>query len=144
MVYYLKKNNLLIKKYLSLKYIKILHKQFQENRHLYVLSIFMYIPIKMMNKIKKEYFMNIYSMMKMVNYHKLLSVLCYPPIEYLLFPKIIQIFKKYMNHFNKKPKIYDNLISPFFNRINEFDFLNKKDLIILCFNKGIKMLANYT
>ena len=34
-----------------------------------------------------------------------------------------------MNHFNEKPKIYDNLISSFVDRINEFDFLNKKDLI---------------
>ena len=80
----------------------------------------------------------------MVNYHKLLLILCYPLIEYLLFPKLIQIIKKYMNNFNEKPKIYDNLISSFVDRINEFDFLNKKDLIILCFNKGIKMLANYT
>ena len=49
-----------------------------------------------------------------------------------------------MNNFNEKTKIYDNLISSFVDRINEFDFLNKKDLIILCFNKGIKMLSNYT
>ena len=80
----------------------------------------------------------------MVNYHKLLLILYCPLIEFLLFPKLIQIIKKYMNNFNEKTKIYDNLISSFVDRINEFDFLNKKDLIILCFNKGIKMLANYT
>ena len=143
---YLKRNKLLIKSYFSLNCIKMLHKQFQESRLLYGMSVFMDIPlvIKLLNKIKKKYFVNIYNLMVTVNYNKLLLTLHCSPIEYVLFPRLVEIIKKYTRHFNEKPRLYDDLIRAFDKRIDDFDYLKKQELVDVCFNQGMIQLARFT
>ena len=68
----------------------------------------------------------------------------FPPIQYVLFLRFIQVIKQYTIYFQEKINIYDDLIDSFIDRIGDFDFLNKKDLTELTILlKGIKCYSNH-
>ena len=64
-------------------------------------------------------------MMFQVNYNRLLLNLHCPPIEYVLFPRLVQVIKKYRRHFNEKPKLYDDLIGTLIELMNLIIYIKK-------------------
>ena len=68
-------------------------------------------------------------MIRIVNKHKLMLTLNFPPIEYVLYTILILVIKKNKLHSKEKENIYDNLIESFIDRVGDFYFLNKKDLV---------------
>jgi hypothetical protein len=142
---YIKKNDFLIKDYFSIKSLKILHQHFQESRLLYGMSIFMDIPviIKIINKLKMRYFIKILGFHKTINNLKLLLMLCNPTMEFLLFPRLIEVIRKYVKHFNKTPSIHNELIGCYIDRIGDINDLSKEEIKKKCFVFSISQLANY-
>ena len=142
---YMEKNDFLIKDYFSIKSLKILHQHFQESRLLYCMSIFMDLPVilKIINKIKMRYFIKILGLHKTINNLKLLLMLCNPTMEYLLFPRLIEVIRKYVKHFNRSPSIHNELIGCYIDRIGDINELSKEEVKRKCFEYSIAQLANY-
>lgn len=57
----------------------------------------------------------------MVNHNKLLLCLCNPTVEFLLFPRLLEVIKKYTLHFNKRPILHSKIIESFIKRIGDIN-----------------------
>ena len=109
------------------------------------MSIFLDVPfiIKLLEELKKKYLFGIFKINRLANYHLLMLILCDPPIEYLLLPRLVEIIKKYVSHFNSKPKIFDELIESFSKRLGDIEGMEKDKLKEISYNKGVSNLGKY-
>jgi len=62
-------------------------------------------------------------------------------MEYILFLRLINIIKKYAEHFNEKIYIYDNLINWYLGYLGDFNGLSNEDLKNLCYRKELVKIA---
>ena len=70
-------------------------------------------------------------------------MLCNPTMEFLLFPRLIEVIRKYVKHFNKSPSIHIELIGCYIDRIGDINDLSKEEIKKKCFEYSISQLANY-
>ena len=142
---YMKKNKMLMKEFFSVKSLKMLHQHFQESRLFYGMAVFLDIPvvIKVLETIKMKYFLGIFNLYDGINKNLLNLVLGIPQIEYLLFPRLMTILKKYFHHFNKRPILYDSLINAYESRLGEVVNIGREELKLKSYKYGIISLGKY-
>ncbi len=140
---YMKKNKMLMKEFFSLKSLKILHQHFQESRLFYGMSVFLDIPtvVKMLELLKMRYVISIFDLYRQININLIKLTLGMPPVEYLLFPRLVIILKKFIKHFNWRPALYDSIVASYEIKLNNTIVAEKNIIKDVCYMKGIEALS---
>ena len=82
-------------------------------------------------------------MYKQINKNLINLTLGIPKVEFILFPRLIMILKKFVLHFNWRPTIYDSLIASYEKRLNGAVITDKYEIKESSYDKGIKILSSF-
>ena len=100
------------------------------------------VIIKILEKIRIKYLKNKFNFNYYIDSNKFLVTLGACSIEFVLFPRLINILRKYGDHFKKKVSLYDELISSYLGIVEDIDNLSIEEIKSLCHIKGIINVCN--
>ena len=66
-----------------------------------------------------------------------------PSIEYVLFPRLVEIIKKYNDHFGKKPNLFNDLLNSYERRLGSIEGLNKEEIKDISVKVGLEKIAYF-